>query len=62
MSESFKDRANLLQICEDMGLEGVVSKRAGQPYKSGKNVGWIKVKTLAWRAANQDRPEMFQRQ
>jgi hypothetical protein len=26
-----------------------------QPYKSGKNVGWIKVKTAAWRAAISER-------
>ena len=61
MSESFSDAKKLLESCEAMGLEGVVSKKADQPYKSGKNVGWIKVKTLSWRAMNQDRPELFQR-
>jgi bifunctional non-homologous end joining protein LigD len=61
MSESFSDPVKLMASCEAMGLEGVVSKRADQPYKSGRNVGWIKVKSLAWRTANQDRPEMFQR-
>ena len=62
MSESFSDPKKLLASCEAMGLEGIVSKKADQPYKSGKNVGWIKVKTLSWRMANQDRPELFQRQ
>ena len=61
MSESFSDPIKSLESCEKMGLEGVVSKKADQPYKSGKNVGWIKVKTLSWRAMNQDRPELFQR-
>ena len=61
LSETFADPIKLLQACEDMGLEGIVSKKADQPYKSGKNLGWIKVKTLSWRAMNQDRPELFQR-
>jgi bifunctional non-homologous end joining protein LigD len=61
MSASFNDPVKLLASCEAMGLEGVVSKKADQPYRSGKNTGWIKVKTQAWRLANQDRPEMFQR-
>lgn len=57
MSQSFKDPLALLASCEEMGLEGIVSK--DQPYKSGKNVGWVMVKTLKWRAANLDRPDMF---
>lgn len=61
MSDSFSDPRKLLESCEKMGLVGIVSKKADQSYKSGKNVGWIKVKTKTWRAANQDRPEMFQR-
>ena len=39
----------------------IVSKRADQPYRSGKNPGWVKVKTVAWREANEDRWELFQR-
>jgi ATP-dependent DNA ligase len=35
-------------------LEGIVSKRADAPYRSGKS-GWIKFKTKAWREVNQDR-------
>ena len=42
------------------GLEGIVSKKATQQYVSGKNVGWIKVKTSSWRAAHKDRWELFQ--
>jgi bifunctional non-homologous end joining protein LigD len=61
MSESFSDAKKLLERCEQMGLEGIVSKKADQPYKSGRNVAWVKVKTRSWRAANQERPEMFQR-
>ena len=27
-----------------MGPEGIVSKRADQPYRAGKNIAWIKAK------------------
>jgi ATP-dependent DNA ligase len=45
-----------------MGLEGIVSKRREQPYRSGPNSGWIKVKTATWREANRDRGELFDKQ
>lgn len=44
-----------------MGLEGIVSKLGHQPYKSGKNVGWVKVKSQAWRKANRERWELFEK-
>ena len=58
-SDEFQDAEKLLDVAEKMGLEGVVSKKADQPYVSGKNVGWIKVKTSAWREANRNRFELF---
>ena len=58
-SDSFSDPAKLLDACSERGLEGIVSKRTDQPYVSGKNRGWIKVKCHAWRVANRDRWEMF---
>jgi bifunctional non-homologous end joining protein LigD len=60
-SEEFDDAERLLATAARMGLEGIVSKLADQPYRSGKNPGWIKVKTAAWREANRDRWEMFER-
>jgi ATP-dependent DNA ligase len=33
----------------ELGLEGIVSKKRDQLYRSGKNLGWVKVKTAAWR-------------
>ena len=60
-SEEFPDAEKLLAVVSKQGLEGIVSKKAMQPYVSGKNAGWIKVKTRSWRAANKDRWEMFQR-
>jgi hypothetical protein len=38
-----------------------VSKLVDQPYRSGKNPGWIKVKTATCREANRDRWQMFER-
>jgi hypothetical protein len=32
---------------------------AYQPYRSGKNPGWIKVKCPTWRKAHKNRGEMF---
>jgi bifunctional non-homologous end joining protein LigD len=60
-SQEFKDAEKLLAVATKQGLEGVVSKKADQPYVSGKNVGWIKVKTATWREANKGRFKLFQR-
>ena len=57
-SESFTDPAKLLAECRRLGLEGIVSKRKDQPYRSGK-CDWIKVKTAQWREANKDRGDLF---
>ena len=59
-SDEFDDPAKLLAVVTKTGLEGIVSKLGHQPYKSGKNVGWIKVKSQAWREANRERWEMVQ--
>ena len=61
LSESFDDPVKLLEAAMKLGLEGIVSKRREQSYRSGPNSGWVKVKTAAWRDANRDRWEMFQR-
>ena len=59
-SDEFDDPVKLLTVVTKMGLEGIVSKLGHQPYKSGKNVGRIKVKSQAWRETNRERWEMFQ--
>jgi bifunctional non-homologous end joining protein LigD len=61
LSESFNDPVKLLEAAMKLGLEGIVSKRREQPYKSGPNSGWVKVKTAAWREVNRDRWEMLER-
>jgi bifunctional non-homologous end joining protein LigD len=60
-SESFDDPQKLLDAAVKLGLEGIVSKRRDQAYRSGPNSGWVKVKTVQWREANRDRWEMFER-
>ena len=60
-SDDFPDPIKLLEVADRMRLEGIVSKKLNQPYCSGKNPGWIKVKTHTWREANEDRGEMFSR-
>ena len=60
-SEAFDDAEKLLAAALELGLEGIVSKRRERPYRSGPNSGWVKVKTAAWREANRDRREMFER-
>lgn len=60
-SEEFSHPVKLLATAEKMGLEGTVSKRRDAPYRSGTQKDWVKVKSKAWREANQDRWELFQR-
>ena len=57
-SEVFADPLKLLQACEQKLLEGIISKRADGPYRSGRS-DWVKVKCDAWRAANKARGELF---
>lgn len=60
-SGAFDDPGRLLKTCEKMGFEGIVSKRRASPYRSGPTRDWLKVKTAAWRAANQNRFELLKK-
>jgi bifunctional non-homologous end joining protein LigD len=60
-SETFPDPVRLLAAANKQGLEGIVSKLSYQPYRSGKNPGWIKVKCAGWCEANRNRWEMFEK-
>ena len=60
LSEVFDDPIALLAACEKHRLEGIVSKRRGDPYRPGSKSGWIKVKTAAWREANRERHQLFE--
>jgi len=35
---------DLFKAACDMGLEGMVSKRADRPYRAGRSKDWVKVK------------------
>ena len=59
LSETFDDAAALLAAVEKHRLEGIVCKRADQPYRSGSRCGWVKVKTEAWRPIGQERQRRF---
>jgi bifunctional non-homologous end joining protein LigD len=58
-SEDQEDPNALLARLDALGMEGIVAKLKSQPYVSGKNNGWIKVKCHAWRKANAGRTTMF---
>jgi bifunctional non-homologous end joining protein LigD len=60
-SETFADGEKLLAEGCQRRLEGIVSKRRDSQYRSGKSSAWIKVKCAAWREANRDRHELFER-
>ena len=60
-SPDFDDATALMQIAEFAGLEGIVSKRKGSPYRAGPSRLWIKTKTRAWRQANLDRWKLFEK-
>ena len=60
MLETFEDPRRLLEVCNEQRLEGIVSKRADAPYKSGRTPTWVKVKSETWREENRDRYELFQ--
>jgi bifunctional non-homologous end joining protein LigD len=42
--EHFEDGADLYARATALGLEGIVSKRADAPYRSGRGEQWVKVK------------------
>jgi bifunctional non-homologous end joining protein LigD len=46
LSEAFDDGAALLEAAREQGLEGIVAKRGGSPYREGRRSReWLKVKT-----------------
>jgi bifunctional non-homologous end joining protein LigD len=47
LSHTFEDPELLLETCEKLGVEGVVSKRKTSKYSSGPTRDWVKVKTTA---------------
>jgi bifunctional non-homologous end joining protein LigD len=60
LSETFEDAKALLRAADRFGLEGIVSKRKEMGYRSGTSSHWVKVKTSAWRKANEERWKPFE--
>ena len=61
-SGSFDDPIRLLETCQKMGFEGIVSKRRESAYRPGPTRDWLKIKTASWPAANRDRGELFEQE
>jgi bifunctional non-homologous end joining protein LigD len=59
--ETFPDGATLRKAADRIGLEGIVSKKASAPYRSGSKCDWIKVKCPGWREVNRERWRLFER-
>lgn len=60
-SRPFTDGAALLAMAEDLQIEGVVAKRAADPYRQGdRSRGWVKVKSSYGRAEALRRLELAQ--
>ena len=57
--EHFDDGDRLLAAADDLGLEGVVSKRRTDAYRSGRQSCWTKVKCATWREKNRERWRLF---
>ena len=60
-SESFDDPTKLLEAAVKLGLEGIVSKKRDQPYVSGRNNGWVRVKQSLGVRRTSDRHALFER-
>jgi bifunctional non-homologous end joining protein LigD len=60
-SEDFAGPARLLAAANNLGFEGIVSKRLDAPYRSGRRPEWVKIKTESWRIANRERWRLFER-
>ena len=60
LSKTFEDAKALLSAADRFGLEGIARKRKDMGYRSGRSSHWIKVKTSAWRKANEERWKLFE--
>ena len=49
--------AALLRLCLQVGLEGIVSKRLGSRYRSGRSSDWLKLKNPATPAVKREEEE-----
>jgi ATP-dependent DNA ligase len=45
----------LFQAADQLGLEGVIGKKADSPYRAGRTINWVKVKTALGRHMDEER-------
>jgi hypothetical protein len=45
----------LFQAADQLGLEGVIGKKADSPYRAGRTPNWVKVKTAHGRHIDEER-------
>ena len=45
----------LFQAADQLGLEGVIGKKADNPYRAGRTSNWVKVKTVHGRHIDEER-------
>jgi bifunctional non-homologous end joining protein LigD len=45
----------LFQAADQLGLEGVIGKKADSPYRAGRTRNWVKVKTVHGRHIDEER-------
>jgi bifunctional non-homologous end joining protein LigD len=58
LNEHFEeDGAAVYQAACQLGCEGIVSKRLGSPYRSGRSSLWVKVKNPKAPAVNREAEE-----
>jgi bifunctional non-homologous end joining protein LigD len=50
-----RDGVTLFRLAAEKGIEGIVAKRADSPYRAGRSFDWIKIKTAAGRAIDEQR-------
>jgi bifunctional non-homologous end joining protein LigD len=49
--------AEVLRVCAEHDVEGIVAKRVDSPYRPGeRSADWLKLKTADWRTAHASQP------
>ena len=51
----------LFALAEELRLEGIVAKRANAAYRRGRTGDWVKIKTGAGRAVDEERAKWNER-
>ncbi len=60
-TDHIDDGVALFAAANELGLEGIVAKRADSPYRRGRNRDWVKIKTGAGRAIDEERAKWNER-